>query len=553
MEIREFEMKELYGKNVLLMGNRQYKRQTVENILCARKNDLSAPAFIVFDVDGSLYEKYGKGEILADWNSVEGCFPDYLTPIVKSPEFGGSLEKTVNALLLAFDRPKSAGGNNEQFWSGSATKTVSQYCEYILWLLKNNCKIKRPDCPNLLIETGSYGKPMKELMNELVYSTPANRRAIISKYPVLKPLLGYVAGKSGNNAMPFDNTLNGPGNTCGTQMSIMLSADVQGALLFKLMSAMADDRDFLLQSARFGINKYIATPHGRIMFVCGTGNPELDAGLAAIASLAVIAASETEHKQAVMLFPASEKWRMTEPISRLSANNWKYASFVYGFADENAACKEFDARTPNVPAKLVGASDMTIWFGDKNKDVRELFRELTGSCGRVYEVSDLNGQIFAVSDRQGEVNYYFMDDPQASMSADWTAKRTRRERSSADRLWFYTESGAPVKDRYLDDYDILRLMELGYLRKEYNDDELVSAMFKFCSDHIDVAVEDMAENEADKARAALTAYKDTKRHVSGDWAVSMHGMSLDWLRCMTQQTLNSEELAVSKPRKWRKL
>lgn len=541
MKIKKWTFKDFSNKNLLLMGNNRSKRNMIERIILAGKNNKEMPALIVFDKDGSLYEKFGRGEILADWNSEGGCFPDYLAPILNNEKFGSSIDSIVQALLGVFDHSKRTMTNNEQFWSYAATKTLAQYCEYLLWMLKeaqNNDVPKKEK--NLLCELGAYSKDLKEVMCELVNSTPATRAGIFSKRLALRPLVDYISLKNGEKALPFDGTLNGVGNVSNTQVSVLQSAEAQGTFLFKFMSEMHESKDFLSAVPGFDLEEYIANPAGKMLFICGSGNDELDAGLSAIASLSIVAASISKKSHAVMVLPDSEKWNMTATIEKLKYEADSHTSFISYFSNEARACDEFDLPQQEEIAKLVTEHDSTIWFSDKNKSVQELFLTATTEIDRIYGISDLNEQIFAVSDKQGSVSYYFQDGMSVRESPYCQAARVRRNRKVCGSLWFHS------LEQQLSEFEILRLVDLGYLNKNYDEAELKIAAARFCADYEDIDSSDLLSENPVK-QFIKSAPKDTEdiktKSILGIPPEELQRKLLEVLHPMKQMKQNSKTKA----------
>lgn len=454
-EERTFSASDIAGKNTFLTGDPENVLRTCRIIIETWDKTGRMP-LVVYDQSGKLYSEYGNDAILVDLESGNAVLPDPILPVLASRRYGGSAAMAALAIKGFLVQDRAIQNTNDAFFSMSAGKTLVSEQEYYLALARLDYRHKGADSCNTLLSFAGDAHDMHTLMHGIAYNTggfaprcepQSNQKGPLPYSANYLPdeekneaLIRYVTETYGRSATPFDDTLKTVSNSV-TSSCILKERLMQGknfdALLNNLKFAMDRGAEF----KKLDLSAYIRDTGGKMLFLCGGKDADAYSALAALMTLGLAAAAETEGVHVSVLVPEADRWNLLHVMEQAGKLFSGTLSVICGCKRLTEAAKNCGMDAAQLCDMLLQQSERIVWHQTREVLTNNIFRSRFTVNNAVYAPSEMSGNgMLAIEDTEADkVRYLYSDDPERSGGTEAERTPMHLTAEAAACPWFFEE------------------------------------------------------------------------------------------------------------------
>lgn len=415
------------GKSVFLVGDNEEKENTCGLIINTWKQRCGGEALAVFDRGGSLYEKLGEDNLLADFSSEGSVCPDFILSLLTHPTFGRTPFAASDFLRNLVAPEKTDRTSNDAFWSSSSNETLRQWMEYGLALAIEDRRKSRDggrevnlslsmaahsDILNELMSGGPeesvvYAK-MKDLCNGKIDSKEffaACGKSLKTSEPYVT-LADYICSEH-PGGFPFDVMLGNSrqGGSASTAVNVLRTVRSVGGNFLRFMDWLKECKPALDKLPTLNLNNFVRAPFGKILFICSSGDKPADAAYASETFAALAAAADTEGKDVTVLMPAVDDWNILRQITEMRKDFRRFPHIVIGYSNLQAAERSVPLNDAEFFANMDELSDAAIWHKSDDVLLNRLFAQKIIDKDAIYGPSDLGEGLAALKGKYSKLKY----------------------------------------------------------------------------------------------------------------------------------------------------
>lgn len=483
-----FNLLEFVRSNVSFIGDKKEKEKTYEKILRTWNTNDNKEILIVFDYDGNLYEKYGKGQLLADFVSNEGVIPDYLMPILSNPRYGIDPKVIASTLTDFLAQEVMNDPKTDRFWGYSATAMMRHLIEYTIVLLKRDYFLTLADenkdsC--LFRMLGEYNKEMITIMEKIATSDKGTNGRYPEFYKTLDEktkkvydvLCEYAKEDSGTEEL-FTTTISGNNSSRGnTANCILKTAYAQGGSFFSLLSMLSAGTKKNKCIPVLDINKYVRENTGQILYITGGPDKTISSGIAGLALISFSSAAEMENRKIKFMIPDMEKWDVFMQVDNILNTSYENTSFFLSFSNAIKMARVLFTSDIFVAIdELVEKTDKIVWHKTENSIIKNIFSSrIDNTREAIYGMSELGNNLVALENEQGDIQYLCIKNEE---DEDISCNRTKRKLdvlNNAYETWFFNTLDKEKDDDCLTNFyddDKEKMLDRAILAIEREEEEL---------------------------------------------------------------------------------
>ena len=468
VEIEKFSAGIICGEDTLLLGNNERKNASIGKIIEMWPEACPDHALVVLDHKGRLYESFAGDALLADLSSEGSVIPDLIEPFAANEDIGAGSENIAYALRQAVYQEIKSRDANDKFFDDLGKLSTDRMLIYMLETAKNvvhniaacaseeggegvvrllaRLNLFKIFCrQHRFIETlmtktiggESDTLPVKYRLKEAESKSGfITREFALAKY-ILDHELRFQKNGDRDAPVPFADLLFTNGDNTNTQRCIKMQADASTSDFRALITLMMRGSELFRGLETLKLGDYLASPEGRPLFVCSSGNTSADRGFAPLLIAALGAAARNTKRRAVILIPELDRWGLLNYLDKFR-QSWDRLSFTFGYDNFSRLSLESRTEDDQLLETLYSASTQRIWHASEEERIGRAFGSYVSAADVIYRPEDLNEEIRAV-EKEGRVSYSSLEE---SPPPSPVRKRARLRRSrQAAKLWI-TEGAA---------------------------------------------------------------------------------------------------------------